>query len=105
MKELGLWDDCDRITALFSMLESARASDPVAYQNVRYNKLYVDASRKHLIPDKPRTVHLNFRSHCGILNVAAAVLSCLFEVFPDSAKQLKENRGLFQSRGVSQGRN
>ena len=42
MKELGLWDDCDRITALFSMLESARASDPVAYQNVRYNKLYVD---------------------------------------------------------------
>lgn len=52
--------------------------------------------RKHLIPDKPRTAHLNFRSHCGILNVAAAVLSCLFEVFQDSAKQLKENRGLFQ---------
>ena len=52
--------------------------------------------RKHLIPDKPRTAHLNFRSHCSILNVAAAVLSCLFEVFQDSAKQLKENRGLFQ---------
>ncbi len=52
--------------------------------------------RRHLIPDKPKTVLLNFRSHCGILNVAVAVLSCLFEVFPDSAKQLKEDRGLFQ---------
>jgi hypothetical protein len=29
------------------------------------------------------------------LNVAAAVLSCLFQAFPDSAKQLKEDRGLF----------
>jgi superfamily I DNA/RNA helicase len=147
MKELGLWDDCDRIAALFNRLESVRASDPVAYQNVRYNKVYVDEvqdytqaeiavffclcgpgdlflagdpaqsvvegvefrfeeirsvgyclygeERKHLVPDKPRTVHLNFRSHCGILNVAAAVLSCLFEVFPDSAKQLKEDLGLF----------
>lgn len=51
--------------------------------------------RRHLIPDKPKTVHLNFRSHCGILNVAAPVLSCLFQAFPDSAKQLKEDRGLF----------
>jgi len=51
--------------------------------------------RRHLIPDKPKTVQLNFHSHCGILNVAAAVLSCLFQAFPDSAKQLKEDRGLF----------
>jgi hypothetical protein len=29
------------------------------------------------------------------LNVAAPVLSCLFQAFPDSAKQLKEDRGLF----------
>ena len=53
-------------------------------------------NRRHLILDKPKTVHLNFRSHCGILNVAAAVLACMFKAFPDSAKQLKEDRGLFQ---------
>jgi hypothetical protein len=136
-----------RITALAHRLEYARVSDPNVYQEVRYNKLYVDEvqdytqaeiavffylcgpgdlflagdpaqsvvegvefrfeeirsvgyhlfgeKHRHLIPDKPKTVHLNFRSHRGILNVAAAVLSCLFEVFPDSAKQLKEDRGLF----------
>jgi hypothetical protein len=148
MKELGLWDDCDRVTALARRLEHARASDSLAFQEVKYNKLYVDEvqdytqaeiavffylcgpgdlflagdpaqsvvegvefrfeeirsvgyhlygeERRHLIPDKPKTVHVNFRSHCGILNVAAAVLSCLFRAFPDSAKQLKEDRGLFQ---------
>ena len=57
--------------------------------------LYGEEHRE-LIPDKPKTVHTNFRSHCGILNVVAAVLSCLFEAFPNSAKQLKEYRGLFQ---------
>ena len=51
--------------------------------------------RRHLIPDKPKTVNVNFRSHSGILQTAAAVLSCLFGAFPDSAKQLKEDRGLF----------
>jgi len=148
MKELGLWDDCDRIMVLAQRLENARASDSPVYQEVRFNKLYVDEvqdytqaeiavffylcgpgdlflagdpaqsvvegvefrfeeirsvgyhlfgeDRRHLIPDKPKTVHVNFRSHCGILNVAAAVLSCLLEAFPDSAKQLKEDRGLFQ---------
>jgi hypothetical protein len=30
------------------------------------------------------------------LDVAAAILKCLFTVFPDSTKQLKEDRGLFQ---------
>jgi UvrD/REP helicase N-terminal domain len=53
------------------------------------------ADRRHLVPQKPLTVNVNFRSHSGILNVAAAVLSRMFAVFPDSAKQLKEDRGLF----------
>jgi len=51
--------------------------------------------RRELIPDKPKTVSLNLRSHSGILNAAAAVLRFLFAAFPDSAKQLKEDRGLF----------
>lgn len=51
--------------------------------------------RRELIPDKPKTVNVNFRSHSGILDTAAAVLNRLFAAFPDSAKQLKEDRGLF----------
>ena len=50
---------------------------------------------KKLIPDKPKTVNVNFRSHSGILNVAAGVLGQLFKAFPDAAKQLKKDRGLF----------
>ena len=148
LKELGLWDDCDRISALVKRLNHARMGDLLEYQQVRYNKIYVDEVQdytqaeialffylcgpgdlflagdpaqsvvegvefrfeeirsvgyhlygedcRHLIPEKPKTVHVNFRSHCGILNVAAAILSCLFNAFPDSAKQLKEDRGLFQ---------
>lgn len=48
-----------------------------------------------MIPDKPKTVNVDFRSHSGILNTAAAVLKDLFHIFPDSAKQLQEDTGLF----------
>jgi len=51
--------------------------------------------RRDLIPQKPKTVNVNFRSHSGILDTAATVLRCLFDVFPASAKELKEDRGLF----------
>jgi hypothetical protein len=51
--------------------------------------------RRHLVPQRPLIVNVNFRSHAGIMNVAAAVLSRMFVAFPDSAKQLKEDRGLF----------
>jgi hypothetical protein len=147
VKALGLWDDCDRITAIVRRLEYARVADSAAFQDIKYSKLYIDEvqdytqaeialffymggpgdlflsgdpaqsvaegvefrfeevrsvgyhlygeERRHLIPEKPKTVHVNFRSHCGILNVAASLLTCLFQVFPDSAKQLKEDRGLF----------
>jgi len=54
------------------------------------------SDRRNLIPQKPKTVNINFRSHSGILNTAAAILQCLFDVFPGSAKQLKKDRGLFR---------
>jgi superfamily I DNA/RNA helicase len=53
------------------------------------------SERRHLIPEKPKIVSVNFRSHSGVLNVAAGLLDRLFSIFPDSAKQLKEDRGLF----------
>lgn len=49
--------------------------------------------RRHLIPDKPMTVNLNFRSHCGIMDIAAAVLKRMFTVFPAGANKL--DRSLF----------
>jgi len=58
--------------------------------------LYKDEKNKdRFIPDKPRTVNVNFRSHAGILNVAAAVLDLLFSTFPGSAKELPRDEGLF----------
>lgn len=52
-------------------------------------------ARRHLIPEKPKVVNVNFRSHSGILNTAAAVLDFLFLHFPSSAKQLPKDHGLF----------
>ena len=53
-------------------------------------------NRRDLIPQKPKTVNVNFRSHSGILNTAAAVLDHLFNHFPASATQLSRDYGLFQ---------
>ena len=47
------------------------------------------------IPEKPVTVNTNFRSHSGILNLAAAILERMFAVFPRSANKLKPDIGLF----------
>lgn len=52
--------------------------------------------RRHLIPEKPRTVNVNFRSHSGVLNCAGGFLDLLFDYFPGSAKQLKKDHGLFK---------
>ncbi len=55
-----------------------------------------DRARRKLVPQKHKTVNINFRSHAGILNTAAAFLDVLFKYFPGSAEQLKKDRGLFQ---------
>jgi superfamily I DNA/RNA helicase len=50
---------------------------------------------KRFIPDKPMTVNMNFRSHSGILDVAAAILNRMFQVFPRSANKLDPDYGVF----------
>jgi len=55
-----------------------------------------DPTSRDLIPEKPRKVTVNFRSHSGVLDTAAAILRRLFDVFPDSAKELGEDRGVFE---------
>mmetsp|Transcript_29648 Transcript_29648/g.81504 ORF Transcript_29648/g.81504 Transcript_29648/m.81504 type:complete len:2695 (-) Transcript_29648:60-8144(-) len=52
--------------------------------------------QKHLIPDKPKIVSLNFRSHNGVLKIASAVLECLFRSFPKSTESLLHDHGFFE---------
>eukprot|EP00934_Nitzschia_sp_Nitz4_P003879 Nitzschia sp. Nitz4//scaffold167_size49223//10984//18384//NITZ4_007032-RA/size49223-processed-gene-0.31-mRNA-1//-1//CDS//3329538266//3869//frame0 len=65
------------------------------FEEIRSVGYFVAGQQRDLIPDKPKTVSMNFRSHSGVLDTAAAVLRRMFEVFPDSAKQLGEDRGMF----------
>lgn len=147
-KELGLWDDCDRVRHLLLRFDESKKVDPASLDRVRRSRVYVDeiqdytqieclvffylggpgglflagdsaqsvvegtefrfeeirsigyfvagSDRRDLVPQKPKTVNVNFRSHAGILNTAAAFLDLLFKYFPGSAKQLKKDRGLFQ---------
>ena len=48
------------------------------------------------VPEKPMTLHLNFRSHSGILDLARGVLNLLFENFPGSASKLPPDEGLYK---------
>ena len=67
------------------------------FEEIRSIGYFVAGSDRHdLVPQKPKTVNVNFRSHAGILNTAAAFLDVLFKYFPGSVKQLQKDRGLFQ---------
>ena len=52
--------------------------------------------RRDLIPTKPKTLNLNFRSHSGILHVASAVLQCMSKAFPGSIDQTNLDNALFK---------
>ena len=67
------------------------------FEEIRSVGYYVAGSnRRHLIPEKPRVVNVNFRSHAGILNCAGGILDLLFGHFNNSVKQLKRDYGLFK---------
>lgn len=59
---------------------------------------FAAGNNRKLVPSKPLSVNLNFRSHAGVLNVASSFLDYLFHYYPSSAKQLKKDYGLFQVR-------
>ena len=44
LKELNLWDDCDRIHCLLQQIEEAKRTDSVVYEKVKWGKIYVDVS-------------------------------------------------------------
>jgi hypothetical protein len=41
-KELGLWDDCDRVASTLRRMNSFRTTDEFGYREVCYSKIYVD---------------------------------------------------------------
>ncbi|GFH43986.1 P-loop containing nucleoside triphosphate hydrolase protein [Chaetoceros tenuissimus] len=65
-------------------------------RKVGYYVAGYDEGKKELIPQKPKIMNINFRSHAGILQCAASILAEMFHHFPDSVKMLKKDAGLFQ---------
>lgn len=64
-------------------------------RSIAYYLLPKDLHNRYL-PKKPHKVTVNFRSHSGILSVAAAVLDKLFVGFKDSAPDLRsKDYGVF----------
>jgi hypothetical protein len=66
------------------------------FDDIRSVGYHIAGENRKLIPQKPKIVNINFRSHAGILNAAASILSQMFAYFPDSAKQLGRDDGLFK---------
>lgn len=64
------------------------------FEDIRSVEYHI-AKDRSTVMEKPKIVSVNFRSHAGVLNTAGAILSCMFEAFPNSAKQLKEDHGIF----------
>lgn len=48
------------------------------------------------VPQSPLSIHINFRSHSGVLEVASAVLNILHDAFPGAANKLRGDEGLFK---------
>ena len=48
------------------------------------------------VPHSPLSIHINFRSHSGVLEVASAVLKILHDAFPGAANKLRGDEGLFK---------
>jgi hypothetical protein len=67
----------------------------VAYRLLPEDEQNNPSKRRGFVPDKPKKVTVNFRSHAGILNVAADVLDLLFTAFPKSAPDLGKDAGVF----------
>mmetsp|Transcript_31447 Transcript_31447/g.75881 ORF Transcript_31447/g.75881 Transcript_31447/m.75881 type:complete len:2497 (-) Transcript_31447:208-7698(-) len=65
------------------------------FEDIRSVEYHIAKDKSGLLLQKPKTVNVNYRSHAGVLNTAGAILSCMFGAFPHSAKQLKEDRGVF----------
>ena len=64
-----------------------------------YNRNDHNSSGKNRkIPEKPKMLKVNFRSHAGVLNLAAGILDNMFSAFPGSFKELPRDEGFFRGQ-------
>ena len=67
------------------------------FENIRSVGYHIaKKDRRDLIPTKPNTVNVKFRCHDAVLNTAGSILYCMFDALSNSAKQLKEDKGIFR---------
>ena len=66
------------------------------FQEVRSVVYHLTKGDSRFVPEKPLTLTLNFRSHSGILDLAAAVLGRLFDAYLGAANKLAPDRGLYK---------
>ena len=64
------------------------------FEDIRSVEYHI-AKDKKTVMQKPKKVHVNFRSHTGILNTAGSILKCMFKAFPKSDDNLGEDHGVF----------
>jgi len=64
------------------------------FQDIRSVQYHISKDKKQVMR-KPKKVHVNFRSHAGILKIAGSVLKCMIEAFPKSAEHLGIDHGVF----------
>jgi len=52
--------------------------------------------QRNKVPSKPFVLSINYRSHTGILDIAALVLQIMYDAFPGSANKVDPDKGLFR---------
>jgi superfamily I DNA/RNA helicase len=96
--EIAMFFQCCDMGKLFMAGDPAQAVEEgvdFRFEDIRMvaNELFDD---KRNIPEKPKLLKVNFRSHAGVLNLAAGVLDIMFKQFPGSARELAKDEGLFR---------
>ena len=96
--EVAMFFQCCDAGSLFLAGDPAQAVEEgvdFRFEDIRMvaHKLFQD---RRNIPEKPKLLKVNFRSHTGVLNLAAGILDIMFKAFPGSAKELPKDEGLFR---------
>jgi len=66
----------------------------VDFRYAEVRSLFREQTSGEYVPEKPLKLHVNFRSHAGILEAADSILVWLSEFFPGSISQLPNDKGL-----------
>lgn len=94
------WRLCQGGGDLFLAGDTAQSVEQgIAFRFEDVKRVFYEMKKEDLsmgIPESPLTIQINFRSHSGVLEVAADVLKILHEAFPGAANKLQGDQGLFK---------